>query len=137
MSRASLSHGTPPNIHRANYDVPLPSLDQLTGPESSETRKKVASSFHYLCSLTQVLGEILPLVYALRPNLDSMEKDIRRLECRLDEWEDGLPHYLRRSLQENDMRKNVNGSSSLWFCFLSLKLLVCRVALRVSKVAID
>ena len=128
--RSSLAHGTPPNISRANYDVPLPSPDSLTnGGYSSEASERATASFLHLCLLTQILGDILPLVYALHPNQDDMWKSIRRIECALDDWRDALPDFLRNPDVLNGERSN--GTSNLIFCFLSVRVLLCRVAFRV------
>ena len=121
ICRSSLAHGTPANIQPQNYDVPLPAKEPLQSP-----------TFIYLCSLSQILGDVLPFVYTLRPNYDDIWKNIRRIECKLDEWEDSLPGFFKTTGQHGN-GSIVNGSSSLWFCFLSLRLLLCRLAFRVSQ----
>lgn len=59
-----------------------------------------------------------------------MARTVRRLEFDLDDWLGSLPEYLRRSSTSAD--EAVNGSSSLHFCLLSLKLLLCRVAFKIA-----
>ena len=119
---SSLAHGTPPNIQKANYDVPLPSRDSTS--EASVT-------FHYLCSLSRILGDLLPLVYTLAPDHGEIERTSRRLDCDLDDWEHILPQALKVSNQQ-ERGPSINGESSLWFCYLTCRLLVCRLTYRVS-----
>ena len=133
VSRSSLAHGTPPNINRSHFDVPLPSHQSLLTMQSSEYHKTASASFIYLCSLTQILGDILPLVYTLHADADEAEKGFHPIECKLGEWEDSLPHYLKPNAGNFNDWVPVNGASSLWFSYLSLKLLLCRVAFRVCR----
>lgn len=104
----------------------LPNALLLTN--ASEAHNKSAASFLALCKLSQILGELLPLVYALNPNSADIGRQVRRLECMLDEWESTLPSFLRVNADET--QDQVNGSSNLHFCFLSVKLLLCRVAFK-------
>jgi hypothetical protein len=87
------------------------------------------SSFIYLCSLTNILGEILPLVYSLKREDDNFWKTIRKLECSLDDWEDKLPKHL--ALESVSLPGCGDGSCSLWFCYLSVRLLLHRLPLKV------
>lgn len=104
--------------------------DIITDSNQSDTRIKAANSFIHLCTLTEILGEVLPLVYDL--NLDPKEtwKQIHRLEIALHEWEDRLPNYLRR---DNDENPRVSGSSSLQLSYLAVRLLLNRISLHVSN----
>ncbi|RMX79182.1 hypothetical protein D0869_08489 [Hortaea werneckii] len=128
---SSLAHGIPSNICPSNYDTPLPSVASIAGPSATEEMKRAAASFVHLCTLTQILADLNPLVYSLKETQKDMGKKIRRLECDLDSWEESLPDFLR--LDSGGVRtEHVNGSSNLWFCFLSLKVLLCRCAFRAS-----
>ncbi|KAI7235410.1 hypothetical protein KC343_g9505 [Hortaea werneckii] len=127
---SSLAHGIPSNICPSNYDTPLPSVASIAGQSATEAMKRAASSFVHLCSLTQILADLLPLVYSLKETQNDIGKKIRRLECDLDSWEDSLPDFLR--MDSGARAEHVNGSSNLWFCFLSLKVLLCRCAFRDS-----
>lgn len=98
LLRASLSHGTPPHIHKSVWDVPLPDSDSLliSMPSDAEfpsdARIQGAYSFIALCSLTSLLGKILPLIYVLEtPPLESSFRELRRHETALNEWEETLP----------------------------------------------
>lgn len=127
--RSSLAHGTPPNINRSNWDVTVPSISTVVSNEGSERHVQSLNSFIHLCSLTRILEEMLPIVYDLQPIEDATWKIIRKLEHSLDVWRDGLPMYLKQVPRE--CLPHVNGASNLWFCYLSVKLLLCRLSLKV------
>lgn len=118
---SSLTHGTPAIIHKENFDVPLPSHDPLGN---------APIVFIYLCSLTQTLGNILPLIYTLKPDPRDMWRQIRRIECSLDDIEVSLSDQLRHSTTSSG---STNGKSNLLLCFLALKLALNRVAFRVCR----
>ncbi|RDW68323.1 hypothetical protein BP5796_08980 [Coleophoma crateriformis] len=101
-SWGSLAHGTPSCINSTQYDVPPPTLDMLKSTvNSSRAHEKSLEGFIALCSLTEILGRVLPLVYDLKGNTQKETlKTIRRVETDLDEWEDSLPEYLIRNSQE-------------------------------------
>lgn len=84
---SSIAHGTPPNIRRENYDVPWPNTD--LGSDGTSL------SFRYLCCVSEILGDILRIIYALRMESKEIEKSIRRLEVKIDDWEDRLPASLK------------------------------------------
>jgi hypothetical protein len=128
---SSFAHGTPPTIHTSNYDVPLPTQTSLLALGTTETRRRALETFLRLCSLTRILSNILPLVYSLAPNYEDMWKQTRRIECSLDEWETDLPESLQCADNINEHPDGTNGLSSLRFCFLAVKLLLYRVAVRV------
>jgi hypothetical protein len=80
--------------------------------------------------LTEILGELLPLVYDLQPkNHKETSKKLRYIRTALDVWEDSLPEWLM--LSDQDLEAPVSGSSSLHLGFLALKMLRCRVELHV------
>ncbi|EGP85465.1 uncharacterized protein MYCGRDRAFT_61319 [Zymoseptoria tritici IPO323] len=117
---SSLAHGTPPLVQRQNYDVPLP--DALNGT--------TASSFPQLCALSQILGTLLPLVYSLHGGHEETMRQVRKSECDLDDWQRRLPtslHYKRDASTGTP-----NGVSNLQFCYLSVKLLLCRIAFKAA-----
>lgn len=88
-----------------------------------------AECFILLCALTEVLGDILPLLYDRRSRpVTDVNRLLRRLETDLDEWEESLPVWAKD--QRNTTQ--VSGSSSLRLGFLSAKMLLCRVAFHVS-----
>ncbi|KAE9972090.1 hypothetical protein BLS_004181 [Venturia inaequalis] len=130
-SWSSFAHGVPPNSSQKRYnDVPVPTLQSLLPENVSAAQKDAAMTFLQLCLLTRTLGETLDLVYSLETDSVAFWRVLRRLECALDDWEDKLPDHLR--LSSSAVQSRVNGSSNLWFCFLSLKLLLCRLAFRTA-----
>ncbi|KAL4923798.1 Zn(II)2Cys6 transcription factor [Aspergillus undulatus] len=131
---ASLSHGTPPHIHKSVWDVPLPDSDalmvEITPGErlSSNARAQGANSFIALCSLTALLGQILPLIYVLEVQpLETAFRTLRRHETTLNEWEESLPSWLRPT-SPNFERKTA-GALNLQLSFLAVKLCLSRIAL--------
>ncbi|KAB8076640.1 fungal-specific transcription factor domain-containing protein [Aspergillus leporis] len=127
---SSFAHGISPTITKSRYDVPIPALtDIVTSTNQSDKRIKAAHSFIHLCTLTEILGEALPLVYDLNINQNEIWKQIRRLTADLDEWEDHLPIYLRRN---SDDSPRVSGSSSLQLGYLAVRLLLNRISLHAA-----
>ena len=88
-------------------------------------------TFPHLCRLTKVLGELLPIIYSLRANNSEHWKQIRRAECALDDWLDALPDCLNQTKEPMDQIFNIPRASSLWFCYLSLQLVLNRLAFKV------
>lgn len=114
---------------RNTYDVPLPRLEDLLAPEDNTPAQTHATeTFIHLCTLSEILGDILPIAYNLRIGEKDFQREHRRFECDLDEWEANLPAYLLPDIQNS----HVSGVSNLYLCYLFVKLLLSRVALRVS-----
>lgn len=130
-SRGSFGHGVPPQIARNQYDVPLPTVEVLVPPYSRSPERIRAAHCHIaLCRLTEILGELLPLVYGLQLRSPrDISKKIRQLRTDLDVWEDSLPDWLRSPLNPSEER--IAGLCSLQLAFLAVKLLVGRVELNV------
>ncbi|KAL6234327.1 hypothetical protein BDW75DRAFT_241228 [Aspergillus navahoensis] len=131
---ASLSHGTPPHIHKSVWDVPLPDSDSLLvsitpGEDlSPDARVQGAHSFIALCSLTTLLGQILPLIYLLEVQpLETSFRALRRHETALNEWEEGLPPWLRPTSPV--FERKAAGALNLQLSFLAVKLCLSRIAL--------
>ncbi|KAL4911809.1 fungal-specific transcription factor domain-containing protein [Aspergillus aurantiobrunneus] len=125
----SFGHGVPPQIARNQYDVPLPTVEVLVPPASRTPERVTAAHCHIaLCRLTEILGELLPLVYGLQLRTPrETSKEIRRIRTDLDVWEDSLPDWLRSPLDLTEDR--IAGRCSLQLAFLAVKLLVGRVEL--------
>jgi hypothetical protein len=84
-----------------------------------------------LCRLTEILGELLPLVYGLQAKLArESSKKLRQIRTDLDLWEDSLPDWLRSPTQNRG--DQLHASSSLQLAFLAVKMLISRVELNVS-----
>lgn len=127
-SRSSFAHGVSPNITNRQYDVPVPILRDLTHAGQPEEGLRASECFIHLCTLSVILGEVLPLVYDLEQR--DIWRDIRRRETELDIWEQNV------SLPVNGPNEKypypISGLSSLCLSYLSVRLLLCRVAFRVS-----
>ncbi|EFQ99729.1 hypothetical protein MGYG_02743 [Nannizzia gypsea CBS 118893] len=127
---ASYGHGVPPHISRNQYDVPLPTISVLV-PQANPTQQRVRTAHCYiaLCQLTEILGDLLPLVYGLQPRPSKeTSKILRRMRSDLDRWEDSLPDWLK--VPQDQDTPSTSGASSMQLAFLALKMLVCRVELQ-------
>ena len=131
LIRSSLSHGTPPNISSQNYDVALPVTESSSDIVTSTSSTHAMETFPYLCQLTKLLGELLPMIYSLQANNAEHWKQIRRTECALDDWMDDLPDCLNQNARSTDWVSTVRGASGLWFYHLSLKVVLNRLAFKV------
>lgn len=89
------------------------------------------SSFPHLCWLTKLLGDLLPMIYSLRKNDQEAWKTIRRTECALDDWLDTLPDSLNVTKRNPSRDPSLPEASGLWFYYLSLKLVLNRLAYKV------
>jgi hypothetical protein len=116
---SSIGHGTPPTINPHYHDVPIPCFTNLA--------QAPLQSFVHLCKLSRILGDMLPLVYSLRQTSDATKRQLRKIECNLDDWVVELPEYLQPT---HETPSRVNGGSNLWFAYLSLRVLVCRVSFK-------
>lgn len=121
----------PPQLAKNQYDVPLPTIDVLLPRGSRTTERLRAAHCHIaLCRLTEILGELLPLVYGLQHRQTrETSKKVRQIRTDLDAWEDCLPELLRSSTNNSEGR--IAGTSSLQLAFLAVKMLVSRVELNV------
>ncbi|KAL2814540.1 fungal-specific transcription factor domain-containing protein [Aspergillus cavernicola] len=125
----SLGHGVPPQIARNQYDVPFPTVEVLVPSALRSPERVRAAHCHIaLCQLTEILGELLPLVYGLQQRFPrETTKKIRQIRTDLDVWEDSLPDWLRSPL--DSLEDRIAGICSLQLAFLAVKLLVGRVEL--------
>lgn len=137
VCRASLCHGTPSHIHRDQWDVPPPKLESLVhttsdgSVDATERLVQGAHSFVWLCHLTKLLGEMLPLIYVLqRDSVDKTMKLLMVLETSLEEWESSLPQWLNAESTAFD--RSAPGALNLRLSFLAMRVCMCRVALQVS-----
>ncbi|PSN64733.1 C6 transcription factor-like protein [Corynespora cassiicola Philippines] len=122
---SSIAYGNPPHIAKGYYDVPMPSINQLASPKASMAHKYSSTCFVHLCALTELLGDILPLVYQIdMKNPEKLSRSVEKLKIELQNLESQLPEWLPLP--------NRNGTTNLWFCFLSMRLVLSRVALRAA-----
>ncbi|KAH7089031.1 fungal-specific transcription factor domain-containing protein [Paraphoma chrysanthemicola] len=127
---SSMSHGMPPTVSSRYYDTPPVTLDIFATSSFSNENQNVLSTFVFLCELTRILGEILPCVYEIGLRPDEIYRRLRKIDCALDDWLDTLPSSLRLDTLTGGPR--VNGTSNLWFAYLSIKLLACRLLYRAT-----
>lgn len=110
-------------------------LDDMSSTSSAYlSRMKGAQSFIALCELTKLLGDVLSVIYALRPDpLEQTLKVLRRVETRVDDWQDSLPGWLDPC--SNFFERNQPGSLNLRLSYLAIKMCICRAALQVRSQA--
>jgi hypothetical protein len=105
----------------------------MTPGLETPTRIDTAKCFIALCTLSEILGDILPLVYERHQRAGpDVSKVLRRLETDLDSWEDSWPAVSIFRDRDEERTEPVSGSSSLRLGFLSAKMLICRIAFRAS-----
>lgn len=121
--RCSLAYGTPLQIHRSQYDVPLPASTPEQSPSSA------SPIFASLVSLTEVLGTSLEHVYSVDPGSSSSAPP-QSLASLLKVWESALPPDLQTIILENTKLHN-QGVANLRLAHLALKLLHCRIQLNL------
>lgn len=123
---SSIGHGTPPTVNPRYFDVPIPTCANA-GTSDDQPRFRERSTFVQLCKLSQILGDILPLVYSLREAAEEIEWKLRKIKCDLGDWVFQLPDYLQPSCATPFV---INGSSNLWFAYLSIKVLIYRLSFK-------
>ncbi|KAH7080662.1 C6 transcription factor-like protein [Paraphoma chrysanthemicola] len=119
---SSIAYGAPPHISKGYYDVPRPTVSSLISPKSTAQQKHATTCFIHMCELTELLGDILPLVYQINPDRDELSRKVDRFKGELNELETRLPEWLPLP--------NRAGSSMLWLCFLSVRLILARITFR-------
>jgi hypothetical protein len=115
-------------IHRAQYDVPVPSIELLAPSQASTVQLAGLSVFTALLTLTIVLSHYLEHVYRIsrvagsdRPSVSPFD-----LETLLTDWEDTLDDDIRRLvIRGNDLDRA--GAGNLRLSYLAVKLLLRRI----------
>ncbi|KAK6001691.1 hypothetical protein QM012_002181 [Aureobasidium pullulans] len=126
----SLAYGTPLLIHRAQYDVPVPSKELLAQSKTSTTQHTGFSVFLAMLTLTDVLSHYLEHVYHIsRVTTTATDRSAStpfHLETFLTDWEDTLDDDIRRLvLRGNDLDRA--GAANLRLSYLAVKLLLRRI----------
>ena len=127
-SWVSLTHGTPPCIHSRNHNVPLPCPEVSSTSNRSAQTDGSCHTFVRLCALTQLLAEILPLIYAIRPECSEMQSKVQQVQNSLDVLEESSS--VARA-NEDLAQGSATESANLRFCFLTVKMVLGRVAFKV------
>lgn len=133
-ARSSFAHGSPPAIQSRYYDVPLP-LVTSSGFDFLAAEDEPMQCFIYFCRLTQILAKALPFVYTLHADQTQTQRSIKQLECAADGWEESLPSCLQ--VKNSDLQGIFHGASHLWFCYLSLRLLISRLSFKVGRRSVE
>jgi hypothetical protein len=124
----NFAQGTPPYISKNHYDVPLPTLDLLTGARSNSLKHvRAAEVFIHLCKLTEIVGDVLPLIYHIRSGNDTIAAEqTSRSEIELNRWIESRPGWL--DLSDFTSRPAVPGLVNLQLSFLAVRMLLRRIA---------
>ena len=124
----NFAQGTPPYISKNHYDVPLPTLELLTAGRTNSVRHvRAAEVYIHLCKLTEIVGDVLPLIYHIRSGNDSIAAEqTSRSEIELNRWIESRPSWL--NLIEFQNRPSVPGLVNLQLCYLAVRMLLRRIA---------
>ena len=122
----NFAQGTPPTINRSHYDVPLPTVQVLAGIRVNTVRHlRAAQCYIELCRLTEIIGDLLPMIYHIRSDGDSLvAEQTSRSEAELNRWLESQPDWLNL----NDFRscRMVPGRANLQLSYLSVRMLLQR-----------
>ncbi|GLA55141.1 hypothetical protein AnigIFM63604_001630 [Aspergillus niger] len=121
----SLAYGTPLQVHRAQYDVPFPTMEYLCSSSARPSQEAAASIFIAFTTLTEVLGQYLEYIYHVS---SPVRKTITSLSHLLTNWEGSLDINTRHIIHRGtDL--STPGAANLRLAYLSVKLLLRRIAL--------
>ncbi|KAJ5528295.1 hypothetical protein N7513_012454 [Penicillium frequentans] len=127
----SLAYGTPLQVHRAQYDVPLPLVSDICSVDASSYQRAAATIFIALLGLTDVLARYLEHVYSVSKDSTS-ELSAFDLEQLLSGWEESLTGHVRLLiLRGTDL--DGPGAANLRLAYLAVKLLLRRIQLDLNK----
>ncbi|PYH69156.1 uncharacterized protein BO88DRAFT_443804 [Aspergillus vadensis CBS 113365] len=121
----SLAYGTPLQVHRAQYDVPFPTMDYLLPSLETSSHEAAASIFIAFTTLTEVLGQYLEYIYHVS---SPVRKTMTSLSHLLTNWEDSLDTQTRHIIRRGT-NLTTPGAANLRLAYLSVKLLLRRIAL--------
>jgi hypothetical protein len=127
----NFAQGTPPYISKGHYDVPLPTVELLlqgTGRAGSVKHVRAAQVFVHLCRLTEIVGDVLPLIYHIRSGNDGIAAEqTSRSEIELNRWTESRPNWLDLT-DFGPNRLAVPGLLNLQLSYLSVRMLLRRIA---------
>ena len=128
--RCSLAYGTPLQIHRAQYDVPIPTLSDLCSPSAPPSHVAAAHIFIALTTLTDILTHYLEHIYHVSPTLSPLPSI--SMSSLLTTWESSLPSPTRHIiLRGTDL--TAPGAANLRLAYLATKLLLRRIELDLAS----
>ncbi|KAL5341889.1 fungal-specific transcription factor domain-containing protein [Aspergillus crustosus] len=129
----SLAYGTPLQVHRAQYDVPLPTMNDLCPNTASPHERAAASIFVALTTLTDVLARYLEHVYSVSSSFpQAPEMSEMDLEQILRAWEESLSDDVRRIILRG-IHLDIPGAANFRLAYLAVQLLLRRLQLNMSK----
>ncbi|KAL4782177.1 fungal-specific transcription factor domain-containing protein [Aspergillus varians] len=129
----SLAYGTPLQVHRAQYDVPLPTVEDICSNPATSCQSAAASVFVALVTLTDVLARYLEHVYSVSREV-SQSNDLSEMDLEeiLRKWEESLSDDVRH-LVLRGIRLDIPGAANFRLAYLAVKLLLRRIQLNMSK----
>jgi hypothetical protein len=139
---ASVAYGGPPHITKGYYDVPRPTVSSLISHKANQLQKQATTCFVHFCALTELVGSIIPFIYQIEPDRVQLSQQVSHFKRELNNLEAQLPTCKSPRGSSSPIASidssiglplpNQPGSSNLWFCFLSTRLLLARVTLRAA-----
>lgn len=124
----NFAQGTPPYINRDHYDVSIPTMEMLCIQSSGTNRQSdAAKCYIQLCKLTEIVGDILPIIYHVRSGNDAAAAG-RRLQAdtALENWLEEQPEGF--NLQDVGKRQHILGLPNLQLSYLATRMLLRRIA---------
>lgn len=124
----NFAQGTPPHVNKAHYDVPLPTVQLLAGDRvNMQKHNRAAECYIELCKLTEIIGDVLPLIYHVRSGNDGVAAEqTSRSEIELNRWHSARPKWI--NYKDFKDRTPVPGLVNLQLSYLAVKMLLRRLA---------
>lgn len=124
----NFAQGTPPHISKAHYDVPMPTIELLAaGRINIEKHYRAAQCYIELCKLTEIIGDVLPLIYHIRSGNDGVAAEqTSRSEIELNRWNHNRPSWI--DYTDFESRSDVPGLVNLQLSYLAVRMLLRRIA---------
>ena len=124
----NFAQGTPPHINKAHYDVPLPTVELLAGDKINiQKHHRAAECYIEFCKLTEIIGDVLPLIYHIRSGNDNVAAEqTSRSEIELNRWHQSRPKWI--NYHDFDSRPLVPGLVNLQLSYLAVRMLLRRLA---------
>lgn len=126
----NFAQGTPPHINKAHYDVPMPTVELLAGNRINiETHHRAAQCYIELCRLTEIIGDVLPLIYHIRSGNDGVAAEqTSRSEIELNRFNHSRPRWIDYLNFDAEKRPQVPGLVNLHLSYLAVRMLLRRIA---------
>lgn len=124
----NFAQGTPPHINKAHYDVPTPTIELLASDRMNIPKHyRAAECYIELCRLTEIIGDVLPLIYHVRSGNDGLAAEqTSRSEIELNRWYQARPKWIE--YDEFSHRPMIPGLANLQLSYLAVRMLLRRIA---------